>query len=104
MINIKESELYDIIDNTNIVLVLLYQDGCFPCIRQKEVIEYSENLLPLTVAMNAADNLDYNDYLDPPGYPCQILYIDGLLIKKNVGLLEKKELLEFIKDSELNYE
>ncbi len=77
-----------------IVLVDFYADWCGPCKMMGQVLEEMENVNILKVNTDEFDELSSKYGI--MSIPTIILFKDGKEIAKNVGLLSKAELEEWI--------
>lgn len=95
---LKNENLEDLIGSKKVV-VDFYADWCMPCSMlgdiMEEVVEEEPNLNILKV--NVDEHADIAKKFGVMSIPLVLLYKDGKIEKKHVGLMEKDEFKDFIK-------
>ena len=92
------SNFKDIIDNKKFILIEFYSKTCLPCKASlsiiEEVLKFYNNVTFCKVDRDNENIL--SDGFNVKSVPCLFLIKDGKIIKKEVGLLSKDELISLI--------
>lgn len=92
------SNFKDIIDNNKFILIEFYSKTCLPCKASlsiiEEVLKFYNNVTFCKVDRDNENIL--SDGFNVKSVPCLFLIKDGKIIKKEVGLLSKDELISLI--------
>ena len=96
-INLTDENFDDLINN-ELVLVDFYADWCGPCRMLSPIIDEVSNEIDLKVIkVNVDNHEDLAKRFGIMSIPTIILFKNGEEQNKNIGLISKEELLEFIK-------
>ena len=84
-----------------LVLIYLKADWCAICKKQRpiidEVINAEKGKVELVI-IDTKDNPLINDYFEVDGLPMLILYKDGNIVWNYLGLIQKNELLKWVRN------
>jgi len=99
MITYLKDETLDELINDKKVLIDFYADWCMPCKMLGETIEeIAENNKDVNIVkINVDEHPELARSYGVMSIPLLLLYNDNKIEKKHVGLMEKEELLDWIK-------
>ena len=99
MITYLKDETLDELINDKKVLIDFYADWCMPCKMLGETIEEiaEDNKDANIVKINVDEHPELARSYGVMSIPLLLLYNDNKIEKKHVGLMEKEELLDWIK-------
>lgn len=100
MVKELKEEDFNELKKEGLVLVDMYATWCGPCKMFSPIIDEVAKELDLNVIK--VDTDEHEDLAEEYGImsiPTILLFKDGELVKKNVGLLNKSSLKDFVKDA-----
>lgn len=99
MITYLKDETLDELINDKKVLIDFYADWCMPCKMLGETLEEiaEDNKDANIVKINVDEHPELARSYGVMSIPLLLLYNDNKIEKKHVGLMEKEELLDWIK-------
>ncbi|BDT61540.1 MAG: hypothetical protein RDO_0680 [Flavobacteriales endosymbiont of Rhyzopertha dominica] len=96
---IKEKEIFNTIKNNNISILDFWAPWCTPCLLIKNIINdiikiYKDKIL--IIKINVDNNKFLHNKFNVYSIPTLIFYKKGIEIKRNIGLINKKKLINII--------
>lgn len=95
MIKYLKNEDFEETIKKGVILVDFYADWCGPCQRMGEILEAMEDINVLKVNTDEHNELAMS--FGVMSIPTLILFKDGVLVDKLIGLQSKDDIEEFIK-------